>query len=270
MHGKQHPQSFFRSLFLHIEELRRPGAFIKLTQITIAGPNVAILVVLELEHEGRCQDSLWVFDWTSGWSRLVCLPFVVLLWILIFDGFQRLERLDINNIAFIDGFHLATSSLNPKDGHSHRLGVHDLHQRSHHVFFDLPPHLSPAYFDPLLFCNSYPGPVSAFHGSSGNAILVMAIHERIAKGPILVVVQPQTLYAFMEQGDLCIPWEEWKDVAGLLMPGAFWGEPNALQITTGLRLISPAGLWTDGKNSKLWLHTFQPWMPPRWVPAPAR
>lgn len=78
MHGRQHPQSFFRSLFLYIEELRRPGAFIKQTRITVAGPNVAILVVLELEHENRCQDSLWVFDWTSGWSRLVRPLFVVL------------------------------------------------------------------------------------------------------------------------------------------------------------------------------------------------
>lgn len=80
MRGRQHPGSFFRSLFLHIEELQRPGAFIKLTRITAVGPNVAILVVLELQHENRCQDSLWVFDWTSGWSRLVRPPFVVLLW----------------------------------------------------------------------------------------------------------------------------------------------------------------------------------------------
>ena len=160
--------------------------------------------------------------------------------------------------------------MDPKDGRSHRLGVHDLRQRSRKVFFDLPPHLGPTSFDPVLFCNPYPGPVSAFHGSSVNAIFVMAIHERITKGSTLVVVHPQTLCAFMERGNLCSPWEEWKDAVGLFVPGAFWGEPNDLQITTGLRLISPVSLWVDHKNPKLRLHTFQPWMPPRSVLAPTR
>lgn len=179
-----------------------------------------------------------------------------------------MERLDINNIAFLDGFHLATSSLDPKDGRSYRLGVHDLRQRSRQVFFDLPPYLIPTSFDPVLFCNRYPGPVSDFHGSSVSAIFVMAIHQRITKGSILVVVHPQALFAFMEQGDLCIPWEEWKNAAGLFAPGPFWGEPNDLQITTGLRLISSVSMWVDPKNPKLRLHTFQPWIPPRSALAP--
>jgi len=77
MHGRQHPRSFLQSLFLHIEELQLPGTFIKLARTTVAGPNVTILVVLDLERKGGCKDLLWVFDWSSGWSKLVCPPLMV-------------------------------------------------------------------------------------------------------------------------------------------------------------------------------------------------
>jgi len=66
------PRCSFLSLSLHIEELQPPGTFIKLAQMTIAEPNVTVLVVLDLERGVGCKDLLWVFDWTNGWSKLVC------------------------------------------------------------------------------------------------------------------------------------------------------------------------------------------------------
>lgn len=77
MYGKQHRQSDFRLLFLPLQKLRLPGTFIKSVRITIAGPNLAVLVVLDINHEGGCEDLLWVFDWTNGRPKLVRPPFAV-------------------------------------------------------------------------------------------------------------------------------------------------------------------------------------------------
>lgn len=182
---------------------------------------------------------------------------------------QRLERQGITNTAFIDEFHLVTSSLDPRGKRSYHLGVHDLRQRSRHVLFELPPHSSPVYFNLGLFCYPYSGPVSAFHGSPTHAILTIVILEKISTGTTLVLVHPQSLYGLMEQGGSYIRWEQWKDKAEMLILGTFWGEPdNELQITAGLRLITPANGWYNHKNNpRLWLYTFQPWMPPRSAPA---
>ena len=77
MHGRQRPQSSPRSLFLNVEDPRVYNTLIKLARITIAGPNITVLVVLDLEREGGCKDLLWVFDWINGLSKLVCPPLMV-------------------------------------------------------------------------------------------------------------------------------------------------------------------------------------------------
>lgn len=266
MHGRKHPRSSFLSLSLRIEELQSPGTSIKLAQVKIAGPNVTVLVVLDLEREGGCKDLLWVFDWTNGQLKLVCPPLWYSTKCQFLNGSQRLERLDIRNVTLIDEFHLVSSSLNPQDKRSYCLGVHDLRQRLPRVLFELPPHSSP-YFNPGVFCYPRSGPVSTFHGSPVNAILAMVIHECLSKGTTLVVVHPQNLYSLMEQGDPYIRWGQWKDKAELFTLGTLWGEPgNELQMTAGLRLILPAGRRLNHTaNPNLWLHTFEPWRPPRSV-----
>ena len=269
MHGRQHPRSFLPSLFLHIEELQLPGTLIKLARTTIAGPNVTILVVLDLERKGGCKDLLWVFDWSNGWSKLVCPPLWYPAECEFLNFSQRLERLGIRNVAFIGESHLFTISLDPQNKRSYCLGVHDLRQRFPHVLFELPPHSCPTYFNPGVFRYSCSGPVSEFHGSPTNAILTIVVHEKIIMGATLVVVHPQSLYGLMEQGDSYIRWEQWKDRAELFKLRTLWGEPgNELQMTAGLRLITPASRGhSHREDPKLWLHTFQPWIPPRSVSA---
>lgn len=156
--------------------------------------------------------------------------------------------------------------MDPRHRHSYCLGLHDLRQRSSHVLFELPPHSSPTLFNPALFCCSYPGPVSAFNGSPAHAVLIMVILERDNIQTTLVAIHPQSLCDLMEREDSYVRWKQWEDKAELL--AAFWGSPEKeLQITAGLRLITPLGWWhIYGKNPRLRLHTIQPWMSPRSVP----
>jgi len=70
MYGKQHPQSTIWSLFLHLT--LPAGAPIGPVWTTIAGPNAAVLAVVDFC--GDRHDSVWVFDWASGRTVLVCSP----------------------------------------------------------------------------------------------------------------------------------------------------------------------------------------------------
>ena len=204
-----------------------------------------------------------MLHWTNGQLKLVCLPPWYSTKCQFPNGSQCFERLGIRNVAIIDEFHLVSSSLNPQDKRSYCLGIHDLRQIFPRVLFELPPHSFSIYFNPLVFCHPRSGPVSAFHGSPANAILAIAIHQRPSRGAILVVVHPQSLYNLVEQGDPYIRWGQWKDKAELFTLGTLWGEPgNELQMTAGLRLIVPEGQGqSHNMDPKLWLHTFQPWMP---------
>lgn len=71
MHGKNHQKSDFPFPFLSLQKLRLPGTSIKSVRITIAGPNFAVLVILDIDREGGCEDSLRVFEWASGRPKLV-------------------------------------------------------------------------------------------------------------------------------------------------------------------------------------------------------
>jgi len=240
MNGRQHPRATLNPLFLHLA--LPPDAF-KLARMTVTGPNAAVLIVVDLW--GYRMDSLWVFDWTNGRAEM------------------RLKGLSITNIVFVDEFHLATCSSSPRDKDAYCLGLHDIRRGSSHVSFELPPHAGSSHFDPGLFCYPHPGPISTFHGSATHAVLAMTIRQRDTMTTSLLVVHPQSLYDMIGREDSYVRWEQWKDKAGLL--GTFRGDPeNDLQITAGLRLMTPLGQWYRHEgNPMLRLHTFRPCISPR-------